>query len=65
MKRWGLNDKGCLCLISEDKTDKILIFDQVKPSVDPNTEFLPLVMTLPVEGKAIVFDEKTNQYGHG
>ena len=58
MKRWGLDKDNKLVLVNEDDKDKILIFENVSPTVDPNTHTLPLIMEKPLEGKAIVFDEQ-------
>ena len=57
--RWGVDEEGGLVLVSEEQNDKILIFDHVKPTVDPKTEFLSLVMSKPVDGKAITLGEES------
>lgn len=58
MKRWGVDNNGKLVLVREEDVDKILLFEHVTPTVDPNIKTLPLIMEKPLEGKAIVFDEQ-------
>ena len=35
------------------------------PTVDPNIPSLPLIMSSPVDGKAVVHEKETRQHGHG
>ena len=63
--RFGINKENILGLVKETDTDKILIFNDVTPTVDPNIPTLPLIMSSPADGKAIVLDDETRQHGHG
>ena len=53
--RFGLQKNGILGLVAEDQKDKILIFEEVTPTVDPNIPTLPLIMSAPLDGKAVVY----------
>ena len=48
--RWGVDDEGSLVLVDEEDTHRVLIFDQVIPTVDPNIRTLPLIMSSPADG---------------
>ena len=63
--KWGLLENGSLGLVEESERDKILVFDEIQPSVDPNTPLIPLVMSKPVDGKTIIVNGRTKQWGHG
>ena len=63
--RWGLKDDGSLGLVEESQDDKVLVFNEVSPSVDPGLQMLPLVMSSPVDGRAVVMNGEIKQHGHG
>ena len=66
--RWGINKENIMGLVKETDTDRILIFNDVTPTVDPMIPTLPLIMSSPLDGKAIVHMEEgkcQRQHGHG
>lgn len=42
-----------------------MVFSEVTPTVNPKISTLPLIMSSPVDGKAIVYEDDTRQHGHG
>ena len=60
----GLSKNNTLCLV-EEKAKEVLVFKDMTPTLENDMPTLPLVMSQPVDGKTIMFNGSSKQWGHG